>query len=886
MNITKLSKVEIDIVSLFNFKIKVIFPRMASGLFIPIASLLFIANVAFAQKLQLNDLEYFETQGVNVLVFSNQYNGMFFDEKTAGIEIIHHGVRTATGGAIRLQNSPEQWDLVPTVVERKIDQAGQSISVELRYNEYNFNSKISVTAIGNGVEISVSLDKPIPKELEGNAGFNLEFLPSAYFERTYFMDGKPGNFPRYPAGNTKIEPISKKIPQFNGHSTFDDRGRGEFIVPYPLASGKTFILAPEDQELFIKVKSADADLMLFDGRNLAQNGWFVVRSLLPVNKTGKVLTWYIEPNAIPDWKRKPVVGFSQAGYIPDQEKVAVIELDKNDIPLKTASVFQVNSEGKPIEIFKGNVTVWGKYLRYNYAKFDFSSVKEAGVYYILYGDQKTNTFVIRSDVYNNVWHPTLDVWFPVQMDHMQVNEAYRVWHGASYLDDCLQAPANHQHFDGYKQDSTTDTKYKPLERIPGMAVGGWFDAGDFDIQTGSHNSVILSFVEAWENFKIDRDETYIDQKTRYVDIHRPDGKPDILQQIEHGTLNLVAQVENIGHPVRGIIVPYLHQYHHLGDASTETDNLPYNPNLKPYETDGKSSGTPDDRWAFTNRSSFLDYQTSATLAAATRALRGYNNELADKSLACAKKLLEEADVTIKKDTVNRSENQWMRRMGRGIDINTVLQLYITTRDKKYADRFLDKIWQLLDNSLEDRGGSLGGFFASRIINLALMAIPYMDDAYKTKLRDYIIRYKETFALLEKDNPYGVPVSTGGWGGSSGVINWSITNYYANKAYPDIIGKDYVYKGLNFIFGCHPYSNISFVNAVGTRSKKVAYGNNRADFSTIAGGVVPGLLLLKPDYLENKDDWPFLWGENECVIDGGALYIFLSNAAYEISGKKE
>lgn len=54
----------------------------------------------------------------------------------------------------------------------------------------------------------------------------------------------------------------------------------------------------------------------------------------------------------------------------------------------------------------------------------------------------------------------------------------------------------------------------------------------------------------------------------------------------------------------GIIVPTMHQYHHLGDAMTETDNLPYNPALKPYETDGRSSGTPDDRWAFTTRQPF------------------------------------------------------------------------------------------------------------------------------------------------------------------------------------------------------------------------------------------------------------------------------------------
>jgi hypothetical protein len=56
-----------------------------------------------------------------------------------------------------------------------------------------------------------------------------------------------------------------------------------------------------------------------------------------------------------------------------------------------------------------------------------------------------------------------------------------------------------------------------------------------------------------------------------------------------------------------------------------------------------------------------------------------------------------------------------------------------------------------------------------------------------------------------------------------------------------------------------------------------YGSNRADFSFIAGGVVPGVLLLKPDFLENKEDWPFLWGENECVIDICADYIFLANA---------
>jgi endoglucanase len=850
--------------------IQVIFKKLFLTFSLIISSIL-LSNNSFCQTLQLNDLGYFETPGVNVFVYSNQYTGMFNDEKNAGIEIIHHGIRTATGGAVRLQNTPEQWDLVPTVVDRKIDKSNNTIDVILRYKDYDFNSRISVTPKDKGVIISVYLDKPLPEKLEGRAGLNLEFIPSSYFRKTYLVDGKPGEFPLYPSSPTKMEPLNNKVLQYAGHSTFDDRGRNEFIVPGPLATGKTILMAPEDPENFVKIQALDTELMLFDGRNLAQNGWFIVRSLIPSKKTGNVLQWYLEPNAIPNWKRVPVIQFSQVGYHPGQEKVAVIELDKNDTPLKKASLFQVTPEGKFIEKLTADVVQWGKYTRYNYLKFDFTSVKDPGIYFIKYGDQSTNTFLIDPNVYSNIWHPTMDVWFPVQMDHMMVNEAYRVWHGAPYLDDALQAPLNHQHFDGYRMGPTTDTKYKPLERIPGLAIGGWFDAGDFDIQTGSHVNVLLNFVDAWEKFGLDRDETFIDQATRYVDIHRPDGKPDILQQIEHGALNLVAQVENIGYPVRGIIVPNLHQYHHLGDASTETDNLPYNPNLKPFESDGKSSGTMDDRWVFTGRMPFLDYSTAAALAAANRALKSFNKPLADRCLASAKKLYDENS---NQDKNNNNPPAGPQMFGSGSEMSAALQLFITTKEEKYSKRFTELLWPALDRSVAGRGG----------ISTALQALPYMDNDFKTKLKSYVVKYKETIDGYSKENPYGVPITSRGWGGNSGVISFAITNYYANKYFPDIVSPEYVYKGLNYIFGCHPYSNISFVSGVGTRSKEVAYGNNRADFTFIAGGVVPGLLLFQPDFLENKEDWPFFWGENEYVIDICAAYIFLSNAVNEMVTK--
>lgn len=831
-----------------------------------LVSVLFSVH-GYCQQLQLNELEYFEKQGVNVLVFSNQYNGMFFDEKTAGIELIHHGVRTATGGAVRLQNTPEQWDLIPEVVERKIDKSNSCIEVTLRYESYDFDSRIKVEPDDNGITIRVYLDKPLPDELKGKAGFNLEFLPASYFEKTYLADGKPGIFPLYPSSNTVLNPVNEKIPQFAGHTTFDDRGKGEFIVPKPLAEGKTLVLAPEDPERCVKIHS-ESEVMLFDGRILAQNGWFVVRSLLPDKKTGEVLTWYVEPHAIPAWKRVPVIGFSQVGYLPEQKKVAVIELDKNDAPLKTASLFKVKEDGQIIEKLSRDIETWGRYLRYNYIKFDFSSVNEPGLYFIQYGDQKTNTFPIASDVYDHIWHPTSDIWFPVQMDHMMVNEAYRVWHGVPFLDDALQAPLHHQHFDGYWMGDTTDTKYKPFDRIPGLIVGGWFDAGDFDIQTGSHCNAVLSLVDTWEKFKPDRDQTYIDYETRYVDIHRPDGKPDILQQIEHGTLNIVAQVKNIGHPVRGIVVPNLHQYHHVGDASTETDNLPYNSSLKPYQTDGESSGTMDDRWAFTTRNPSLDYYTAAALSAASRVLKGYNDTLSNQCLFYAEKLWNENEHYSKKDT-----SRFLEKFRNNMKILAALQLFITTDDDSYSQRFNETIWSELDQM-----GMPG-------LLMALQGYPYMDQDYRNQLRNYVVRYKKSCDDLNKQNPYGVPIVARGWAGNSDVISWATTNYYAHKFFPDIVDSEYVYKGLNYIFGCHPYSNISFVSAVGTRSKKITYGNNRADFSFIAGGVVPGLLILKPDFPENKEDWPFLWGENEVTVGICADYIFLSTAVQQLLGEK-
>jgi len=46
-----------------------------------------------------------------------------------------------------------------------------------------------------------------------------------------------------------------------------------------------------------------------------------------------------------------------------------------------------------------------------------------------------------------------------------------------------------------------------------------------------------------------------------------------------------------------------------------------------------------------------------------------------------------------------------------------------------------------------------------------------------------------------------------------------------------------------------------------------------------------VLILPPDFPENKEDWPFLWGENEYVVNVGSSYIFLVQAAMDLLQEK-
>ncbi len=727
--------------------------------------------------LTLNDKDYFEKPGLNLLVFSNWYDGLFSDAKISGVELIHHGERTATNGDVRLNATPEQWDMTPLFKERKVNRAEQSIEAFLHYPDHQFDFSIKVTKNAQGARLTVNLPKPLPKALEGKAGFNLEFLPSAYFHKAFLMDNTAGNFPVYPSG----------LKEINNKAT-----------PAVLAQGSHLVLAPEDKLRRVSISSNNIPLELYDGRGKAQNGWFIVRSKIPANKTGVVIEWQIDASTEKNWIREPVITYSQVGYHPKQKKVAVIELDARDKKSPRASLIKINADGSRKAVLSAKPTSWGKYLRYEYRQFDFSSITEPGLYAIAYGEQESSSFRIANDVYANAWQPSLDVYIPL----------VTAWETFALKDDAL----------GLKRDP----------------------------------------------FGLKRDTTSVDYARKFVDLHTADGKPDVLQQIEHGTLALIAQHRAVGHAIPGIVEAHIDQYTHLGDGITKTDNLIYDPKKSELETDGFKSGKFDDRWAFTSKSSSLNYGSAAALAAASRALKGFNDSLAQECLATAKKVWAEEAAKAKPDMF-----QYGNTTGGKLEheqLKAATELLITTGEAKYAQA-IEKLLPQVE-------------FAATA-SWFIRALPYMPAEFKTAVKAKAQDYQKSLAEIENKNPFAVPITDAGWAGSGWVIRHGLTNYYLHKAFPDLVSRESVLQSLNFLYGTHPAHNLSLVSNVGTRSKEVAYGMNRADFSFISGGIVPGILLLKPDYPENHEDWPFFWGQNEYVVNLPASYILLVNAAQEL-----
>jgi hypothetical protein len=882
------------------------------------------ASNAFAADftMKVTDKNYLDTQGFSVFLYDSTYHPVFVDQKNTAMEMILHGERIATNGDVRLLPTPEQWDLVATLKGRQADKANNRLTAGLAFPTFDVSYTLEVAAEPGGVKVSINLDKPLPPKLVGRAGFNLEFLPSIYMGKAYLVDGsKAGIFPRTPNDPMiKLLPLPDE-PKKAYYLEDWDKAKG-YTQPLPFAEGKSITLGVDDSLARITVVSDTAALMLFDGRNRAQNGWFVLRSLILAGRTTGAIVWHLKPDVIPGWTRPPVIAHSQVGYAPGFSKVAVLELDPKYTGPRTANVLRLTEGGVYQQVFEGPITPSTPWLRYVYSKFDFTAVNNPGLYVIEYAGQRTAPFPISKNAYANIWQDSLDHHLAEQMDHVSVREAYRVWHGASHLDDGRMAPVVGQQFDNWNQASARDGKYKGGDHIPGMNVGGWYDAGDFDLEEPAQLSVIQNLALAYREFDLKYDELTVHEFAREVEMHRPDGVPDTVEQIKHGALLILAQFHNIGHSIRGTHEPDLRQYTHLGDGASKTDGRIYDSTLRPNEVKGDYSGRPDDRWIFTTTNAVLQWNAIAALAAASDALKGWDDALAKDCLETAVKAWnsEKAHPTPQPAgsgwdeaapepsgsgvlaasqgvmSGTQSDNNGPGRSATatpsgttsvqaapppgfnrgdariGQDWAAALELTIATNG---ADPYKSRLRELFRQMITPQQMGIRGWMAVR-------ALPYLEANAKDEMREAVKTYLVDLDKQLNTTPFGVPPSLGTWGGSGAVVDMAIRMYFLHKAFPDVVGPEYTLRAVNYILGTHPVSSTSYVAGVGTVSKTKTYSNNRADNAYIPGAVIPGYVIIKPDFPECIDDFGFLWFEDEAVVAGSASWVVAGNAADAIT----
>jgi hypothetical protein len=600
-------------------------------------------------------------------------------------------------------------------------------------------------------------------------------------------------------------------------------------------------------------------LELIDGRSNHNNGWFIVRGALAAGATTRALEWVVTPHTVASWRYEPAIQVSQVGYAPAQPKRAIIELDVRDTSLQPARLHRLTENGEQ-EVLSVKPTDWGNFLRYRYAAVDFSSVREPGMYVLSYGGKTSHPFRIGADVYaRHVWQPTLEYFLPAQMCHMRVSEKYRVWHGLDHQDDALMAPINLNHFDGYAQGPTTLTRFQPGEPVPGLAAGGWHDAGDFDLRVESQIGTVWLLAKMIEEFGLDYDATTIDQARKQVEIRDADGKNDALQQIEHGLLSVLGGYRAMGRLYRGIIEPDLRAYVLLGDAAVQTDNTVSKPVAGlGVDNNGKPIAA-DDRWVFTEDNPERELQVAAGLLAAGRVLRSYNAQLADEATSAAKDLIARASDRSKgaARVFALAELIQSTNDARSVKQLVAMEPFIIAQPKESA-------WMLA--SILDR---LPKRFVARVTNA---------------VAEY---QKGVSARARTDSPYGVPYEPNIWGAGWDIQKRGVQQYFFHKGWPELTAVDSYVNALNFVLGVHPGSNTaSFVSGVGSHSVTTAYGTNRADWSYIPGGVVSGTNLVRPDLPELKV-WPYFWQQTEYVMGGGETnFMFLALAVDKLYRDQE
>jgi len=565
----------------------------------------------------------------------------------------------------------------------------------------------------------------------------------------------------------------------------------------------------------------------------------------------------------------PRLCYSQIGYPGSGLKFVVLEWPKGtERPSDWVRLEDVS--GGVAEEGRFGDTVEYDYMQNSFAVFDFSRVREPGDYRVVWSGGSQEVQIRWSVFEDRLWEPTLDFLIPWQMCHAELDFGGRLpRQPRCHMDDGVRVPADFPGVDGFRSYGCEGTPYAAGEAVP-CARGGWHDAGDYDLNVHAQGFSTWMLALAYEEFGIERDVATLDAERQVFLAGRPDGVPDIVQQVEWGADWLLSMEQPDGRVYVGVV--------------EEPER--YTASILPEEVTDGLAGTGDERHVYVDYHPEVQLIQAISLAAASRALAKARPELARRCVDAARRAFEyfQTHEEVYRDTSYFQADP--RDKGRdGMVAAAAIELYLTTDDGEYlrvVERMSDALGSLVMEWPSPYSTREYGFWYSPPF-LARLHPRLGEGELKSQVEGACRRAAELQARLASPRPWPFyEWHFGQWGNNGHCVDRAFDAYWLSRVAPDALTMEDALRAMLWIFGLHPVNDVVFVCDIGYPGPKHLYsGRLHGRYGTgpagVPGAVVPGMGSLPGAGMVVYRDEHGNYGHNEACIYTQARYIFAVNA---------
>ena len=272
------------------------------------------------------------------------------------------------------------------------------------------------------------------------------------------VDTKNNDYSKYNRISLMIKPISTGFVNFYIHISFGNKNNKIVHAPSVIPHKWNHIVFELEDLPRDNVDSINITPFLFGTPPEAlPDISFLIKDI----KVQKINEDYVE-----GWNIDNRIAYSHVGYFINQQKIAIVDINTNNI----FYIKDINDNVVYENIVKESKTSYG-----NFNIIDFTEFKEQGKYYIEVGSIKSNTFEISDNPYE------LSIWKSIQfLRTLRCGEEVEHVHSACHLN-CRTVHSN-----GHS--------------VPNF--GGWHDAGDvsqFEICTAEMAEALLDLANSIKN---------------------------------------------------------------------------------------------------------------------------------------------------------------------------------------------------------------------------------------------------------------------------------------------------------------------------------------------------------------------------------------------------